>query len=95
MEDLDNEPDLDTKEVGPPVPPATREAPVAEPGAGAVGVRKATIRHHRSPPGGLILVESKALVAAAVATTASPALQREQQQQRGLSALVGRLARDM
>ena len=39
-------------EVWPPVLPATREAPAAEIGAGAAGVRKATPQHHRPPPGG-------------------------------------------
>ena len=37
MEDLDSESDLDMTEVWPPVPPATREVPVAEPGFGAGG----------------------------------------------------------
>ena len=37
MEDLNNEPDLDMTEVCPPVPPATREAPAAEPGVGVEG----------------------------------------------------------
>ena len=35
-----------------PVLPATREAPAAEIGAGAAGVRKVTPQHHRPPPGG-------------------------------------------
>ena len=48
-ENLDSESDLDMTEVWPPVPPATCEAPAAEPGAGAAGVWKATPRHHRSP----------------------------------------------
>ena len=39
-------------EVWPPVLPATHEAPAAEIGAGAAGVRKATSQHHRPPPGG-------------------------------------------
>ena len=39
-------------EVWPPELPATREAPAAEIGAGAAGVRKATPQHHRPPPGG-------------------------------------------
>ena len=37
MEDLDCESDLEMTEVWPPVPPATREAPAAKPGAGAGG----------------------------------------------------------
>ena len=37
MEDLDSESDLDMTDVWPPVPPATRRAPVAEPGAGVGG----------------------------------------------------------
>ena len=37
MEDLDSESDLDMTGVWPPVPPATRGAPAAEPGAGAWG----------------------------------------------------------
>ena len=37
MEDLDNESDPDMTEVWPPEPPATREAPAAEPGAVAGG----------------------------------------------------------
>ena len=72
-EDLDSEYDLDNMtEVGPPVPPATREAPEAEPGAGAAGVRKVTPRQHRSPPGGT--VASTAAVAAVATTTAAPAV---------------------
>ena len=35
MEDLYSESDLDMTEVWPPVPPATRKAPAAEPGTGA------------------------------------------------------------
>ena len=37
MEDLYSESDLDTTEVWPPVPPATREVPAAVFGAGAGG----------------------------------------------------------
>ena len=37
VEDLCSESDLNTTEVWPPVPPATRKAPAAEPGAGAGG----------------------------------------------------------
>ena len=37
VEDLYSESDLDMMEVWPPVPPATREAPAVEPGAGAGG----------------------------------------------------------
>ena len=37
MEDLDSESDLDMSEVWPPVPPTTRKAPAAEPGAEAGG----------------------------------------------------------
>ena len=57
MENLDSKSDLDNMtEVWPPVPPATREAPAAEPGAGAAGMRKSTPRHRRSPLGGPISV---------------------------------------
>ena len=57
MEALNNESGLDNMtEVWPPVLPATREAPAAEPEARAVGVRKATPQHQRSPPGGPISV---------------------------------------
>ena len=51
MEDLDIESNLDNMTE---VWPATREARAAERGAGAAGVREATLRHHRSPPGGPI-----------------------------------------
>ena len=76
MEGLDSECDLDNMtEVWSPVPPATREAAAAEPGAGVTGVRKATPQHHRSPPEGHISVASAATVtiAVAAATTAVPA----------------------
>ena len=56
IEDLGSESDLDNMtKVWPPVPPATRKAIAAEPGAGATGVRKATPRHHRSPREGRFL----------------------------------------
>ena len=74
MEDLDSKSHPDMTEVWPPVPPATREAPVAEPGAGAEGVRKAIPRYHRSFPVGPISVASTAAVAAAAATAAAPAV---------------------
>ena len=75
MEDLDSESNLDNMtKLWPPVPPVTHEAPAAEPGAGAAGVRKATPRPHRSPPGGSISVASTAAVAAAAVTTAVPAV---------------------
>ena len=75
MEDLNSESDLDNMmEVWPPVPPATREALAAEPGAGAAGVRKATPRHLRFPPGEPVSVVSTAAVAAAAAMTAVPAV---------------------
>ena len=45
MEGLDSKSILDMTEVWPSVPSATREAPAAEPGAGAAGVRKAAPRH--------------------------------------------------
>ena len=51
MEDLNSEPDLDNMtEVWPPVLPATREAPAAEPRAGAAEVRKATIQKRNLVP---------------------------------------------
>ena len=72
LDDLDSESNLDLKEVWPPVLPAPREAPAAEPGVGVGGGgRKATSRHHRSPPGGKILVASTAAVVAAPAATAA------------------------
>ena len=75
MKNLDSESDLaGMTEVWPPVPPATHEAPEAEPGAGAAGVRKAIPRYHRSPPIGTISVISMAAVAAAAVTTAAPAV---------------------
>ena len=74
MEDLYSESNLDMKEVWRPVPPATREAPAAESGAGAEEVRKATPQHHRSPPGGSISVVPTAAVEAAAATTAASAV---------------------
>ena len=74
MEDLDNEFDPDMTEVWPPVPPATREVPAAEPGAGAGGVRKATPRHNRSPPREPISVASMIAVVAAAATAAAAAM---------------------
>ena len=80
VEDSDSESDPDMTEVYPPEPPATREAPAAEPGAMAGGVRKATLRHHQSPSPseGTISVASTAAVAAvtatAAATTAAPAV---------------------
>ena len=82
MEESDSESNLDNiTEVCPPVPPATREAPAAESGAGAAGVRKATPRlrkatprHHRSPPGGPISVAPTEAIAAEAATTAVPAI---------------------
>ena len=53
VQGLDSEFNLgNAAEVWPPVLPATREAPAAELGAGAAGVRKATPKHHRPPPGG-------------------------------------------
>ena len=70
VQDLDSESDPDMAEVWPRVPPATREAPAAEPGAGvggggggrqppdAIGL----------PPGGTISGSLMAAVAAAVAT---------------------------
>ena len=74
MEELYNKSNPDMTEVCPPVPPSTREASTAEPGAGSWGgVRKATLRHHRSPPVWPILVASTAAVAAA-ATIAVPAV---------------------
>ena len=75
MEELDSESNLDNiTEVWPPVPPATREAPVAESGAGAAGVRKATPQHHWSPPGGPISVAPTEAIAAEAATTAVAAI---------------------
>ena len=75
VEDLYSESDLDITEVWPPVPPATREVPAAEPGAGAEGgVRKATPRHHWSLSGGPISVASAVAVAPAAATPAAPAV---------------------
>ena len=74
VEDLYSESNLDMTEVWRPVPPATREAPAAEPGAGAEEVQKAPPQHHRSPPGGPISVVSTAAVEAAAATTAASAV---------------------
>ena len=75
MKNLDSESDLaGMMKVWPPVPPAKHEAPEAEPGAGAAGVRKATPRYHRSPPVGTISVISMAAVAATRVTTAAPAV---------------------
>ena len=74
VEDLYSESNLDMTEVWRPVPPATREAPAAKPGAGAEEVRKATPQHHRSPPGGPNSVVSTAAVEAAAATTAASAV---------------------
>ena len=72
---MDSESNLDSMTAAwPPVPPATREAPEAVPGAGAAGVRKAIPRHHRSTLGGPIPVASTAAVAAVEATTAVPAV---------------------
>ena len=69
MEDLDSESNLDMTEVSPSVLPATREAPLVEPGAGAGGW-KGILRHHWSLPGGPVLVASIPAVTAATATTA-------------------------
>ena len=75
LEDLNSESDLDMTEVWPPVPPAARETPAAEPEAWAGGRgQKATPRRYRSPPGGPISVASTAAVAAAAATTAASAV---------------------
>ena len=75
MEDLYSESDLDATEVWPTVPPATREVPAAELGAGAQGVGKeGNPRHHRSSPGGSMSVASTVAVAAAAAITAAPAV---------------------
>ena len=54
MEDLDSDFDPDMTEVWPLVPPAIRETPEAESGAGATGVWRATPRHHRSPREGRV-----------------------------------------
>ena len=74
METLDSKSDLDTTEGWPPVPPATRKAPAAEPEVGVAGVRKATPRHHQSSPGGSISVASTAAVVTTAATTTAPAV---------------------
>ena len=96
MKGFDSESDLDMTEVWPPVLPATRKAPAVKPGAWAVGVRKATLRHHQSPPGGPVSVTSTEAVAAVAATTAAPAVTVPTSTTDGdLPALVGKPARDL
>ena len=68
IEDLDSESDLAMTEVWPLVPPRTREAPAAEPGAGEAGLGKATPRHYRSPPRGTISMALTAAAAIAMTT---------------------------
>ena len=58
----------------PLVPSVTRETPAAKPRTGAAGVRKATLRHHRSPSGGPISVASTAVVVAAAAAMTAAAV---------------------
>ena len=70
MEDWYSESDLDMTEVGPPVLPATREAPAVELGAGTGGVQKATPRNLWSSPGRPISVASTPAVTEATVTTA-------------------------
>ena len=74
MEDLDGESHLGMTEVYPPVPPVTREAPAAEPGAGDGGGAEGNPPTPSVSLGGPISVASMAAVAAAAATTAAPAV---------------------
>ena len=96
MENLYSESDLDMMEVWPSVPPATREAPATEPGAGdGGGVRKLTPTPSVSPRRAGFVGINGSSCSSSSNDSRTGSDSSNSNDSGDLSALVGRPARDL